>query len=63
MARSVYCASASVVLVPEYDPASNSQSSDKQYGGSRMGKYREVCFLGNHVMQRISSNICCWKKV
>ena len=28
-----------------------------------MGKYREVCFLGNHVIQRISSNICCWKKV
>lgn len=28
-----------------------------------MGKYREVCFLGNHIMQRISSNICRWKKV
>ena len=45
------------------DFANITTSSGKQYGGSRMGKYREVCFLGNHVIQRISSNICCWKKV
>ena len=45
-----YCASASVVLVPEHDSDSNSQSSGKQRSGSRMGKYRKVCPLGNHAV-------------
>lgn len=45
-----YCASASVVLVPEHNSDSNSQSSGKQRSGSRMGKYRKVCPLGNHAV-------------
>lgn len=40
-----YCASASVVLVPEHDSDSNSQSSGKQRSGSRMGNIGRYVLL------------------